>query len=448
MKGQMLLVNDCDFIDLIPWADEGPDVTIQFPSGTFGYRSQHIKQDMEAKSNLSLLIPPSATSSITPTGRVIGYITGIELTNVIHSETEQYYKLYGYSQFLEVNSAKRLITPGSYKAIPLFPKILGNDDYVEGLVMVYYIIGINEDLKSMISYYNQLRTGCDDNHPLEYLEKHHPYPKTEVDRYHQDNGDVNNDLRDLFTSIIYYRSSKLNIPIETDFEAAYQRFLASKEYRNSLRPYLPSVEYTAAVKLVLRYLQYGTIGLIGDQIVFGSRLTWQLYDVKLDVEYTYPDLNLIDRLANDIDLLNEYMVCTFDLDRPIDEILLGYYLTLKSLDNDTHFYVDHYQDITQLTVGTTNNRRLIKVTNITKVSLLGWVKLYYNLPMIHDQVNRMVEIGNRVGNQLIEDLYYYNYLGYGINIKDGRFCGVTNDGYIPLPLDYDWYQAAIDFVDN
>lgn len=433
----MSLTNHYDFIDLIPWSDKAPDVIINFPTGTFGYRSKHIQTDMFANQLLSLLVPPSSTSSVTPTGRVVGYITGVELTNVIYSKVERYYKLYGYSQLVEADSAKRLLIPGHYKAIPLFPKILGNQEYVHGLGMVYYIVPIDGPDDS-ISYYNQLRTGTNNDYSIEYLEKHHPYPKVDIDQYNEGNPDQ--ELRDLFNSMIYYQA-EINGDEIGDLDALYLLFLKSKEYRNSLRAYLPPIEYTAAVKLVLNYLKYGSIGMVGDQVVFGSSLVWQLYGVKLDIHCD--TLYIVKKLANDIDILNQCMVYAYDLDRPIDDIIIGWYLTLKSLD-DAYMYVDHYEDISNVSIGVNGNG--IKVTSIDKVSLLGWVKLYYNSPNFNQHVNKMIEIGADLGNEFLTDLYYYNYLGYGVDIRDGKFVGLINDGYIPLDLKYQWQQAAIDLV--
>lgn len=442
VESQMALVNECDFIDLIRWEKEAPDVTILFPSGTFGYRSQHIAADMEANPALSVLIPPSPTSSITPTGRVIGYITGVELTNVIYSEEERYYKLYGYSQLIEANSAKKLLTAGAYKAFPLFPKILGNEKHVHGLEMVYYILSVNDNEDEIITYYNMLRMGGVNNHSLAYLEQYYPYPKVETDRYWRDGENPDEDLKELFISMLYYKADKTHQLVEEDMNGLYLRFLNDKTYRDSLKEYLPPIEYSAAVKLVLNYLKYGTFGVIGDQILFGSKLTWRLYGVKLDAEYNYPALFLIEKLASDVDLLNTYMVYAYDLDRPVDEILIGWYLTIRSLCDDI-ISVDHYEDITRVNF---DDDLAVKVTNITKVSTLGWIKLYYNSSELRSHLNKMINIGHELATNFLDELYYYNYIGYGINIKDGRFLGLTNDGYIPLEIEYDWFQAVIDVV--
>ena len=264
------MLNSRDFIDLIEWEEEAPDITITFPSGKLGYRSKHIADIFEKNELLSVLIPPSSTSSVTPTGRIIGYITGIELTNVIHSEDEKYYKLYGYSQLLEANSAKRLLTPGEYKAIPLFPKILGNQQHVHGLEMVYYIIPFDGPDDSIV-YYNLLRTGKNGNLPLIKLDSIFPYPIREVEQYHHNNFNPDQELKELFISMIFYRCEKLGGE-PNDIDELYQRFLSDKNYRNSLKDYLPSIEYTAAVKLVLNYLKYGEIGMVNGEIVFGSQL--------------------------------------------------------------------------------------------------------------------------------------------------------------------------------
>ena len=316
------MLNDHDFIDLTGWEDEAPDVTISFPNGKLGYRTRHIKTDMETNEPLSVLIPPSATSTVTPTGRVVDYITGVELTNVIHSEDEKYYKLYGYSQMLEINSAKRLLTPGEYRAIPLFAKILGNANAVHGLAEVYYIVPLNGEDDSL-TYYNQLRTGCPNKYSLLELERSYPYPKREVDIYHVNNMNPDKELKELFTSMIFYccECNGGNLD-DYDIDGLYQRFLSDKHYRNSLQPYLPSIEYSTAVKLVVNYLKYGTIAEVGGQLVFGSQLVWRMYSVDVDIDQRNDVLAIVRRLANDIDALNQYMVYAYSLDRPIDEIIV------------------------------------------------------------------------------------------------------------------------------